>query len=164
MKHLLLAALLASFAACMSDDPEALRADLETSVATQELSVCASSCDPPTYSGVPVSCASNYGCYSDAGGAYCWQGYYWQNVYCAPAPQPCGNGVCDPGETYTTCPADCPSCGDGTCASNESVNNCQQDCAGTCGDGICNWYFESEYSCHSDCGYPDPNDCNPICR
>ncbi len=150
MKLLALAVLVTLLSACMSDDPEALRADLETSVATQELSVCSSSCDPPTYNGVPVSCASNYGCYSDPAGAYCWQGSYWQNVYCTPAPPPCGNGVCDAGENTDNCPSDCPPCGNGICNDNENAWSCPNDC-NICGDGICG-PNESSY-CYDDCGY-----------
>jgi len=45
------------------------------------------------------------------------------------------NGVCDPSETFTTCPNDC-RCGNGICDSNfgETRTNCP-DCF--CGDGVC---------------------------
>lgn len=65
---------------------------------------------------------------------------------------PCGNGVCDPGEDCNNCGIDCisgglPSCGDGTCNTwaGEDCVSCPADCAGVqtgkpanrycCGDG-----------------------------
>ena len=42
----------------------------------------------------------------------------------------CGNGVCNCGETGTTCPADCSgTCGNGVCAGEETVDSCPADCA-----------------------------------
>lgn len=54
------------------------------------------------------STASNYTCYSDAGGAYCWTGSYWNAVYCTPLAL-CPNGTCDTGagESSWNCPQDC---------------------------------------------------------
>ena len=48
----------------------------------------------------------------------------------------CGDFVCDPGETYVTCPEDCfdpgdeGSCGDGICSEedDEDYTNCEKDC------------------------------------
>lgn len=44
----------------------------------------------------------------------------------------CGDGTCDPGETYENCPEDCdpedPYCGDGTCDPGENQYNCPEDC------------------------------------
>ena len=46
-----------------------------------------------------------------------------------PPADPCGNGVCDPGETCWTCPADCAcKCGDGVCTHGESCATCPVDC------------------------------------
>ncbi len=49
----------------------------------------------------------------------------------------CGDGVCDAGETCTSCASDCgacPSaCGDEVCASNETCASCATDC-GVCPD------------------------------
>jgi hypothetical protein len=43
----------------------------------------------------------------------------------------CGNLLCEPGETTSTCPADCAaSCGDGTCSPDESCSSCPLDCGG----------------------------------
>ncbi|MEW6329079.1 MAG: hypothetical protein AB1468_03090 [Candidatus Micrarchaeota archaeon] len=61
------------------------------------------------------------------------------NGRCGSAPvQPnvtekCGNGVCDAGESYNTCPGDCkkptgPRCGDGTCSAGETYTSCPEDC------------------------------------
>ena len=50
--------------------------------------------------------------------------------------QYCGNGICDAGETYNTCPSDClPDwrCGDEVCNSDETKENCCQDCG--CSEG-----------------------------
>jgi hypothetical protein len=50
----------------------------------------------------------------------------------------CGNTVCDPGESCSTCPTDCgvcpPSCGNGICDGGESCSTCPTDC-GSCGGG-----------------------------
>lgn len=60
---------------------------------------------------------------------------------------PCGNGVCDAGETYSTCAQDCP-CGNGICGGGESYFNCPQDC--TCGNGVCD-FNETSFTCGVDC-------------
>ena len=49
---------------------------------------------------------------------------------------PCGNGNCDPGETYILCPRDCPveqtiasrPCGNGNCDPGETYILCPRDC------------------------------------
>lgn len=68
----------------------------------------------------------------------------------------CGNGLCDHGETCTTCPLDCgfcPKCGDGTCNPGETCSSCPQDCGScaTCPDGFCD-NGENCLSCPADCG------------
>ena len=47
----------------------------------------------------------------------------------------CGNGLCQLGEDYESCPEDC-SCGDGVCDGVETAMGCPEDCA--CGNGILN--------------------------
>ncbi len=72
-------------------------------------------------------------------------------------PSLCGNGVCDSGETCSTCAQDCgacPFCGDGHCTSGEDCSNCSQDCGEcgpSCGDGQCNG-DETCSTCSPDCG------------
>jgi hypothetical protein len=44
-------------------------------------------------------------------------------------PPPCGNGRCDPDESCSTCPGDCPPVGGGTCRDGTPC------CDGVCHDG-----------------------------
>lgn len=134
MRYLAVTALLAILASCLTESDEQRRAELETSSFTQELSVCATTCP----GGAVVSCASNYGCYSDSAGAYCWQGSYWQMELCGDPVVYCGNGTCDWNETPSSCLADCGYCGDGICSSTEDRWSCWSDCE-SCGPyEICN--------------------------
>ncbi len=72
-------------------------------------------------------------------------------------PPQCGDQSCDPPETAASCKADCDSCGDGKCGAGEDINSCPPDCD-PCGDGICD-AGETKASCPADCG-----DCgNGIC-
>ena len=44
----------------------------------------------------------------------------------------CGNGVCETGETQTSCAQDCgaaPTCGDNVCNGSETATSCAVDCA-----------------------------------
>lgn len=77
----------------------------------------------------------------------------------------CGNQICSPGESCTSCPADCGSCGavcgNGLCEGGESCSSCSGDCGacpsgGTCGNGVC----ESGESCETTGG---GGDCQPDC-
>jgi hypothetical protein len=78
----------------------------------------------------------------------------------------CGDGICDPGESCSNCPADCgtcsPVCGNGICEAGETCSNCPADCgtcAPVCGNGLCE-PGETCTSCSHDCG-PCPG--GPIC-
>ena len=78
----------------------------------------------------------------------------------------CGNGVCQTGETCSTCPADCgvcpPVCGDATCNGRETCSSCSTDCGvcpPVCGDASCNG-SETCSSCPADCGVCPPP---PVC-
>jgi hypothetical protein len=71
----------------------------------------------------------------------------------------CGNGFCEPGESYDDCPLDCnpPAtsgrCGDGRCDASETVdsgNFCPYDC-GWCGDGYCTDPELFNGTCPADC-------------
>ncbi len=56
------------------------------------------------------------------------------NVYIyGPSSLSCGNGICEPGESYINCPLDCYGnesfvCGNGICEPGESYDNCPIDC------------------------------------
>ncbi len=71
----------------------------------------------------------------------------------------CGDGRCNPGESYDLCPADCNPpvnpgpCGDGACELEESAdsgNFCPYDC-GWCGDGFCTDPELFNSTCPADC-------------
>jgi hypothetical protein len=64
-----------------------------------------------------------------------------------------GNGVCEPGETPSTDPDDCPygMCGNNFCDFGESMESCAQDCNDiVCGNGRCE-SNETPYNCADDC-------------
>lgn len=66
--------------------------------------------------------------------------------------QPCGDGLCEMGETYQTCPIDCGGCGDDICTITEFQGGyCLLDCNELCGDGLCTAPYETEQSCAQDC-------------
>lgn len=64
----------------------------------------------------------------------------------------CWNGQCEEGETFETCPEDCPqaSCGDGACNGSENPCDCPIDCMGD-GNVCC-----TDYDC-------PPLNCGPCC-
>lgn len=80
-----------------------------------------------------------------------------ENPFSCPADCPfgvCGDDICDPFiEDTTTCPADCGICGDTFCQVGESPLSCPEDCLlpGICGNGICEFPFESQFNCFIDC-------------
>lgn len=65
----------------------------------------------------------------------------------------CGDTVCAPGESVTTCATDCggPICNNGKCEAGETASNCPWDCkVAACGNGVCD-SSESSTTCPSDC-------------
>lgn len=72
----------------------------------------------------------------------------------------CGNGLCESGESCSTCPGDCGSCswcGNGLCESGETCSTCASDC-GPCprfcdNDGICEVGEDPDF-CADCCGGP----------
>lgn len=129
MKLLFCTMVMIGFAGCV--EPAASTAD-ESKVSTVEqgLSLCSSTCDPPTYNGVAVGCASNTYCISAPEAAYCLQDNgSWYTAACATGPVVrCGDGTCSAGEDHGSCPADCgPVCGDGICEVSEH-GWCNSDC------------------------------------
>ena len=68
----------------------------------------------------------------------------------------CWNNKCEEGETYESCPQDCPNpCGDEVCAADEDPCSCPDDCpvgAGSAGDACCS---------ADDCSQPR---CGPCCK
>jgi len=68
------------------------------------------------------------------------------------------DGVCDPGEDWTSCPNDC-LCGNGMCDIGEDSGSCPGDCY--CGDGMCDNAFEDWFSCPGDC--PPPCNSDGVC-
>jgi len=75
---------------------------------------------------------------------------------CEPTGANCGDGLCNGGETFATCPEDCdPLCGDGVCDEGETSDQCPMDCPVLpyCGDGVCD-ADETETTCPDDCWTP----------
>lgn len=100
-----------------------------------------------------VACTSNDSC-------TCYDSCSPNQAYLA-----CGNGVCSPGESCSSCSQDCgscpPVCGNGLCESGESCSSCKFDCGAcpstpTCGNGLC----ESGETCETSGG---TGECQPDC-
>jgi hypothetical protein len=154
MRTVAISILAALLVGCFNPEDEPREEKYATTA--QELVVCSSSCDPPTYNGSPVACASNTYCFSDAGGAYCLNGDgSWQVAACTTGVY-CGDGICNGNEDWTTC-GDCSPpiyCGDGICNGNEDWTTCG-DCPPPqpfCGDGVCD-AGETRFNCPSDCDF-----------
>ncbi len=77
---------------------------------------------------------------------------------------PCGDEVCDPSESVSTCPGDCRDaavCGNGTCdRPDESPWTCMADCRGSCGNCVCE-PDEGFGRCPVDCGTCGDGVCSP---
>jgi hypothetical protein len=56
-------------AGCLNSAPQVDEANVST--VDQEVQTCTSSCDPPSYNGVQVSCTSNVVCISQSNGVGC---------------------------------------------------------------------------------------------
>ena len=111
---------LLALSGCVNSAPRVDEANVST--VDQEVQTCTSSCDPPTYNGVPVSCTSNVVCISQSNGVGCLNDDQTtvSITYCIPIG--CGDGVCTrPYEDAQSCPSECCPAG-------------QSDC---CGDGLC---------------------------
>jgi len=82
----------------------------------------------------------------------------------SPIPDCCGNEICEVGETYESCAADCPDCDDINDCTLDSYDYHEQKCVNKpiidvvcCGNGICE-LGETYEDCVRDC--PDCNDEN----
>jgi hypothetical protein len=76
-----------------------------------------------------------------------------------PPPTSCGNFMCEPGETSSSCPGDCP-CGDLDCSGGETMASCPEDCTPRA-DGVCVSVEDGTADCngwHTACepGTPPP--------
>jgi len=78
----------------------------------------------------------------------------------------CGNKVCEIGETYPECTADCPDCDDTNECTTDSFDYPKHECINEpiipcCGNGICDEETAETYlSCSKDC--PDCDDDNKL--
>lgn len=78
----------------------------------------------------------------------------------------CGNKICEVGEIYETCSADCPNCDDDNKCTKDSYNYHQHKCVNTpildvicCGNGVCET-GETYQNCPRDCpNCDDDNKC-----
>jgi V8-like Glu-specific endopeptidase len=77
----------------------------------------------------------------------------------------CGNGICEPGETVTSCGDDCnerpdPVCGNDICEDGEVPSSCPSDCDEAPGSWTCGAEFYNALDgCDCECGAYDP-DCD----
>jgi hypothetical protein len=132
----------------------------------------------PTLLGIAVGCSLLVTCAAGCGpgesgsagniqavkggvGNRCGDGICGPKESCSSCPQDCGqcsacgNGICEAGETSSTCPSDCPAaaCGDGFCNGGETCSSCSADCGACppgCGNGVCD-AGEDCIACPGDC-------------
>jgi len=106
----------------------------------------------------PDQCIGAQACLDDGSGyeacdcgAFCGDGVCERGETYVSCPQDgceCGNGACEWPEDVGLCPLDC-FCGNGTCDGGEDYASCPEDgCA--CGDGTCD-SGEDGYTCPADC-------------
>ena len=80
-------------------------------------------------------------------------------------PDCCGNEICEVGETYPGCAADCPNCDDNNECTIDDYDYHEQECISEpvipcCGNDICDKDAEDYSSCPADCSNcDDKNDC-----
>ncbi len=80
-------------------------------------------------------------------------------------PDCCGNEICEVGETYPECAADCPNCDDKNECTVDDYDYHAQECTSEpvipcCGNDICDKDAEDYSSCPVDCpNCDDKNDC-----
>ncbi|MBU2559780.1 AAA family ATPase, partial [archaeon] len=93
--------------------------------------------------------------------------YQEQKCVTEPAPNCCGNGICDKDtEDYSSCAADCPNCDDKNDCTVDEYDHHKQECVNTpildvvcCGNGACE-IGEDYESCTRDCpNCDDANEC-----
>ena len=78
----------------------------------------------------------------------------------------CGNKICEVGETYETCPVDCPNCDDNNECTKDYYDYHKHTCVNTpildvicCGNGVCE-AEETYENCPKDCpNCDDGNEC-----
>jgi hypothetical protein len=99
--------------------------------------------------GCPETCDDNDSCTADTcGNETRYECRHEQLIPC------CGDSACEQGETFSTCPDDCPECAAGKCQ-NASFDYTTQKCIITdvtpcCGDNACE-KGESYSTCPGDC-------------
>jgi len=93
---------------------------------------CLNQTDAESYCNAKILCSVPGGCSWDGGGEYCGDGLCNNGETCSTCPGDCGtcitcgNGSCDNGETCSTCPGDCGNCVD--CISGKGHEELPKDC------------------------------------
>ena len=117
------------------------------------------------------SCSAQPGCawYTENGSSFCAGNDY------NGTPSSCDyDGICEGGESTSSCPNDCgawtppDSCGNGSCEGGEGQYSCSVDCgiapeyAAQCGNGACD-NGEDYWNCHLDCSASATCNANGFC-
>lgn len=120
-------------------------------------SECPSDCRRPAECGNAV-CDYNENCATCSDDCACGAGEYCSPTLKSCQLRPCGDGKCDSGfgEDCISCPSDCGECsrkiecGDGRCDPKETFLSCPSDCMDLCGNGVCG-PAENCWDCPQDC-------------